>query len=174
MKIRGQTVFPPMERIQRLSVCNLQTGCWEWTATTRNGYGRLVVGSRSRGTRKTVSAHRYAYESLVGIVPDGLCVLHKCDNRRCVNPIHLFVGTKEDNAKDMVAKGRWGGNPHRGCAHPKSKLTVEQVLELRQRYASGVPCSRLGRDFGIHPRTAWDVAHRVTYKNIPIPPKETP
>ena len=79
-----------------------ENGCWEWTGV-RNwmGYGRV-----SRAGRIT-SAHRIAYELSVAAIPDGLSVLHRCDNPPCCNPDHLFVGTVRDNAKDAVAKGRY-------------------------------------------------------------------
>lgn len=78
MKIRGQTVYPPKERLARLSKVNDVTGCIEFLTTGRGGYGRLVIGSRTQGTRKTVTAHRLAYELYKGAVPEGLCVC-QCD-----------------------------------------------------------------------------------------------
>ena len=76
-------------------------GCWLWTgATASYGYGKMMLDG------ETVRAHRAAYLLLVGPIPDGLYVLHRCDVRRCVNPAHLFLGTPSDNTKDMLAKGR--------------------------------------------------------------------
>mgnify|MGYP001474846319 CR=1 FL=1 len=77
MKIRGQTVHSHEERLRRLSVTDEQTGCWNWTSSTRNGYGRLVIGSRADGTRKSVSAHRLSFETFIGAVPDGMEVCHR-------------------------------------------------------------------------------------------------
>lgn len=77
--------------------------CWEWqasTLTTRHPYGRFWLLGKNR------LAHRVAYELEVGEVEDGKCVLHKCDSPRCVNPVHLFVGTQMENVVDMVVKGR--------------------------------------------------------------------
>lgn len=79
-----------------------ESGCWLWTGdTSQYGYGKFRIGAHAYGC-----AHRFFYEQLVGPIPDGLCVLHKCDTRLCVNPGHLFLGTKKDNWDDSVRKGR--------------------------------------------------------------------
>lgn len=76
-------------------------GCWEWTAFVHpKGYGMFGVGREAR------RAHRVSYEIANGPIPDGLCVCHSCDNRRCVRPDHLFLGTNQDNVDDKMRKGR--------------------------------------------------------------------
>lgn len=101
--------------------------CWIWKRATRSGYGIFAVTPKDLRP-----AHRFAYEQLVGPVPDGLCVLHRCDNRPCVRPEHLFLGTKADNTADMIAKGR-AVNPqaaanraktHCPQGHPYSKANT--------------------------------------------------
>lgn len=78
------------------------SGCWEWQRSRMNsGYGRVY-----QGFMRDMGAHRAAYIVWKGDVPEGFCVLHRCDNRICINPSHLFLGTKADNTRDMVAKGR--------------------------------------------------------------------
>lgn len=77
--------------------------CWEWTAgQAPHGYGAFAIGGREGA----VGAHRFAYELLVGPIPDGLSVLHHCDNPPCCNPAHLFLGTRAENMYDAIAKDR--------------------------------------------------------------------
>ena len=132
MKIRGQTVYPLKERLERLSKL-VPSGCIEWQSALRNGYGRLIIGSRTDGTRTSVSAHRLAYEVHVGKIPNGFFVCHKCDNPKCINPDHLFVGTRQDNVDDREAKNR--NKIHllhiKGEAHPSAKFSDRVVQKMR-------------------------------------------
>ena len=99
--------------------------CWLWSgAKLKSGYGAF-----NRGSAVVVTAHRFSFEMANGQIPDGICVLHRCDVKTCVRPDHLFLGTKADNIKDMYAKGR--GNPPRGERSPSAKLTEDQVRTIR-------------------------------------------
>ena len=103
--------------------------CWEWKrAIQSKGYGSVGIGRK-----KTALAHRVAYEITYGEIPEGMWILHRCDNRRCVNPKHLFLGTNEDNVRDMVQKGRQA----KGEKNGKSKLTIRQVISIRELYETG-------------------------------------
>lgn len=73
-------------------------GCWNCQKATRSGYGAIKINS------KTLGAHRVSYELRFGKIPEGLFVCHKCDNKRCINPSHLFVGTAKDNMQDCKKK----------------------------------------------------------------------
>lgn len=106
------------------------TGCWLWTAAmSSDGYGALRV----RG--KQTKTSRVSYELYRGKIPKGLFVLHKCDTPACVNPDHLFLGTQRDNMHDRRNKGR--GNLPKGSKHHAAKFTEEDILRIRQLYATG-------------------------------------
>lgn len=95
------------------------TGCWEWTGSLdRDGYGNFFW----KDTNKGYLAHRFSAKYLGNMMIDGLCVCHQCDNRKCVNPAHLFVGTIADNNTDMFAKGRNKTNP-KGVETPLGKFS---------------------------------------------------
>lgn len=107
--------------------------CWEWVASCYkcSGYGQFGVKT------KKVTAHRFSWELLNGKVLNGLFVLHKCDNRKCVNPQHLFLGTAKDNTQDMMSKNRHPRISYYGDTNPHHKLTQEQVRFIRDNYVRG-------------------------------------
>lgn len=99
-----------------------ENGCWIWNGRIHpNGYGALS---------RHIKAHRASYEVFKGPIPAGLCVLHTCDNPPCVNPLHLFAGTRSDNMQDCSAKGRLKIVHKRGEENQQAKLTNEQAAEI--------------------------------------------
>lgn len=118
--------------------------CWLWTAfVNKKGYGTIRISRGSMGM-----AHRVSWLLTYGEIPNGLHVLHKCDNPPCVNPEHLFLGTALDNNRDREAKGR--GVRLYGSDHGMSKVTAVEVETIRNLYATGQYLQReLAEKFGI-------------------------
>jgi hypothetical protein len=138
--------------------------CWLWTGSvTRDGYGKMwwrhpVVGDRNREV-----AHRIAYYLTYGWLPE--CVMHMCDEPSCVRPEHLRAGTMAENMQDAKLKGRlWSG--------PRPRFTRDQVAQIRQRAANGVPETQLVREYGVHLTTISHVVLGKTYPNYPGPIRE--
>ena len=100
--------------------------CWEWQgAYFVDGYGQFYLTSSVK-----IRSNRMAWTLANGLIPKGLCVLHLCNNRKCVNPKHLYVGTRTDNAHDRLISG----NAPKGEDHKLSKLTEQDVIEIREKY----------------------------------------
>lgn len=149
-----------MDALERFwSKVNKSGDCWIWTATRQGGgCGNFTVN------RKAYQAHRWLYIQLHGPVAKGIEICHKCDNPACVNPDHLFAGTKSDNMQDSANKGRnaMQKRPWRSCFnHPtfepccgenqgNSKLTTEQVIDIIRLGREGVSSSAIGEMFGIN------------------------
>jgi len=135
--------------------------CWEWKGTiNENGYGMITI------ERKPQRAHRISYTLKRGPIPNGMCVLHHCDNRCCVNPDHLFLGTYLDNSRDMDAKGRRRSNVRPGEGSPTHILTEEQVLEIRKQKEQGISTKQISASFGIAKSTVFQIVNRQTWKHI--------
>lgn len=129
------------ERLFANSTVNSITNCWNWNKTkTIQGYGRIKVN------KKLYLPHRLSYEEFIGPIGD-LCVLHKCDNPSCINPEHLFLGTKKDNVQDMFNKGR--ENPRKGIYNGNSKLKPHHILKIRSLFKEGTNKPILRQLFGL-------------------------
>ena len=133
-------------------------GCWEWKGSVAGGtgYGCFYDG-------RAYSTHRYSWELHHGPVPPGLCVLHHCDNRRCVRPDHLWLGTKAENSRDMATKGRENVPGYKGEEHGEAKLTNEQVREIRASTGTGVS---LAARFGVSPSLVSLIRRRKAWTHL--------
>jgi len=145
---------------ERLAIYTQQTeGCWEWIGArySGTGYGMLGVGNRPHG------AHRVSWEVNCGPIPSGMSVLHRCDNRGCVRPDHLFLGTPADNTADMMAKGRNGFSSTRGMRHPNAKLTDDNARMIK---ASPLIDSDLAWRLGVSKQVIGAVRKGKTWKHV--------
>ena len=153
----------------------MDSACWVWTAGCNTcGYGQFRKDGRN------VMAHRLAYETDVDSIPDGLCICHRCDNPSCVNPAHLFAGTKAENAHDRDRKGRQvsprgdasGSRKHpercpRGEAHGMAQIAEADVLAIRERYAAGgITKAALARSLGMSKVHIGDIIRRRSWRHV--------
>ena len=134
--------------------------CWLWMAgRTSTGYGHM---GRPRYSKRTQRAHRISWMLHYGEIPSGLDVCHHCDNRLCIRPNHLFLGTRQDNMKDAARKGRVF-RP-RGAHSGKSKLTESAVLDMRRRFSHTIEsAARLGAEYGVSKHTALAAIYGTTW-----------
>jgi ribosome-binding protein aMBF1 (putative translation factor) len=136
-------------KVDKTSLCWLWTGAVNLGQRGKGGYGKFMV-RKINGRGIFEASHRWAYRNCVGPIPPGLHVLHKCDNRVCVRPDHLFVGSAQDNVNDMITKGRHGGPS--GKTHPKAKLNETDIVAIQRRYAAGgVSQRQLAEEYGVDP-----------------------
>ena len=162
-----------VESLIKRSQLNPSTGCTEWTsAKTSFGYGRVSCGREFNNMR----AHRLSWAIVNGPIPEDMCICHSCDNPSCINPDHLFLGTKLDNTADMVSKGRHftpfkeinrvKENPElaaRGEANGNSILTEDIVRQIRS-FPGGL--DETAEKFGIGRTTAWRVKTYRSWKHV--------
>jgi hypothetical protein len=139
-----------------------QDNCWEWKAgLTTYGYGKFKI--KLNGKWRSMNAHRVAWLLTCGPIKPGLEVCHTCDNRKCCNPKHLFLGTKQDNHKDMVRKHRNA----RGERNGKAKLTKDQVKTIRIRCAIYREAwESLANEYGVTKRAIRNIIRGKSWKHI--------
>jgi hypothetical protein len=129
-----------------------ENGCIEWCGfLADNGYGKIGLPRCFVGSQASRSqyVHRVMWAIYHGAIPEGFSVLHHCDNRKCINPAHLFLGTAQDNVDDMDNKGRRVSAPMRGERHPRHKLSLSEVRAIRELSAKGHSRTELAEMFCI-------------------------
>ena len=150
-------------------------GCWEWKGSFfPAGYGKFGMAGKKTG------AHRAAWLFAHGEIPSGLLVCHTCDNRKCVRPDHLFLGTHKDNGQDASRKGRLPTGDRnvgrqragiqRGENNGYAKMKESWVVEARRRRASGETLGAIAKDYGVAMETIFDATSGRTWKHLPLIP----
>jgi predicted XRE-type DNA-binding protein len=135
-----------------------QNECWEWTKSLSSGYGRMRVGGRK------MLAHRIVYELMNGSIPKHTLILHKCDNRKCCNPDHLFIGSHQDNMDDKMNKHRC--NSPFGEEHGRSKLKKDDISEIKRLYLeTNVSQRKLSTIFGVTQANIWYIINNKSWRN---------
>jgi hypothetical protein len=152
------------ERIDKI-----KNGCWEWKGPFfENGYGQAP-----RYKNKSTRAHRISWMLFNGNIPKDMLVLHKCDNKKCVNPKHLFIGTQKDNIRDMMNKGRDNFYPLFKNGYgisgesSTSKLTKKEVAYIRKEYTEKkITPKELSKKYNISRSAIYKVIHHETWKCV--------
>ena len=146
--MRGPKPRPLSERLFS-RVSKQPSGCWDFTGSrNRRGYGSIY----SHDHRKHIRAHRASWYLSHGEVPPGVLVCHKCDNPSCVNPEHLFLGTRRDNVRDMLEKGRSFDRRAAMIGERRAaKLNWEKVREIRRLAENGCHVKTLAQEYGVTP-----------------------
>lgn len=160
-KSKGKT---PKQSIEQNTIRNAN-GCLDFTGPIKSGgYGRVCIGSG-----KYRPAHRVAWELHHGVIPDGMCVLHKCDRPICCDVSHLFLGTQADNIADMMAKKRnrqvYGENANR------TKLTENEVLQIKMKLNEKILAKEIAKEFNISIATIRDINKGRSWRHLNDNPK---
>lgn len=136
-----------------------RNGCWEWSGSRNHqSYGNLMINYKNWRT------HRLAWILWNGEIPDGLMVLHQCDNPPCCNPDHLFLGSAKDNALDAYAKGRMTPPAFRGENSGKSILTEAQAMGA---LISTLSAAKYAKQVGVAKQTILNVRQGKTWAHLP-------
>ncbi len=148
----------PISRFFTKIIIKDYNDCWLWTnSPDSRGYGTFYAN------RKYFRAHRFSWTLFNGVIQNNLRVCHSCDNRMCVNPNHLFLGTAKDNMQDCLRKGR--KNPAKGEKVATSVLTRKQVETVKDLCGQGLSQSEVGRMFGVKSQAINKIMRGFTWRN---------
>lgn len=139
-----------------------ETGCWEWQKAKHEGYG--VFATCNNGKARNILAHRFAFWVYSGKIPDDSMVLHKCDNRSCCNPKHLFLGTHSDNMRDAMSKGRMVIPRFIGETHPQATITFEIACQIHFLNSRGLRRGEIARELSTSGDIVGQVVKERTWK----------
>lgn len=148
---------PPNDLPRLMRYVEKTDSCWIWHGQLSwTGYGKTRVNLKHK------IAHRAIYELVVGDIPPGLCLLHRCDNRVCVNPSHMFLGTRADNMRDCIRKGRhWVLS---GDKHPLSKIRSSDVRTIELKIASGMSSTDVAQEYGVSQMAILNLFYSKTWR----------
>lgn len=153
------------DRLYNHSKLNKKTGCIEWQKRINNkGYG--FTGGFKTGSN--ILAHRASWMINKGSIENNLCVLHKCDNRKCINIDHLFLGTKKDNSLDCKLKGRSRGLYNKGSVPHNRKITEETAKEIIIKLSSNITIKKIAIMFNTTFDIVYDIKRNKTWKHIKV------
>lgn len=151
--------------------CHSAENCWEFIHSLNNkGYGRVRWKLRGQTKAKNYYAHRLMWIAVHGPSFDKPFVCHKCDNPKCINPYHLFLGTNRDNFIDCLRKGRRDckeiAKKYSGELHHKAKLTVDEVKNIKSMFQSGLRICEIRRSLGLHKQTVYRICRNISWKQV--------
>jgi hypothetical protein len=160
---------------QKIKIGFGEDACWMWdSATDKDGYGIFGIDG------KDLKAHRYSYSACVGVIPDGLCICHQCDNPTCVNPKHLFLGTNKQNTQDRHNKNRDAKGITSGAyTHPEArrigedngnaKLSTDIVVAIRSEYkphSKDCDQKQLAKKYNISKEQVYRIIHKQNWRHV--------
>lgn len=135
--------------------------CWPWLGFVDGaGYGRFRIGGQAG---KSERASRVMWTLVFGPIPEGQCVCHRCDNPRCVNPDHLFLGSHAENMADMARKGRAGPRKNPGERASRAKFTNAEAAAMREAYEAGESTNSIARRLGLNRSTVYYIVSGRRY-----------
>jgi hypothetical protein len=134
-------------------------GCWDWKSSKNDKeYQRMHISKLA----PRIAIHIYSWKLYKGEIPEGMFVCHSCDNKRCANPDHLFLGTSDDNIQDMINKKR----NVRGVSHGMAKLDDDKVKEIRKLLEIGVSLVKTANKFNVSKKTVFRIKHKTHWKHV--------